>query len=316
MRRYPIRSEVVRDTATIDPRIHRRIVAKKNRVDRHRPLHPDLAKRLEEQAIIEYTHSSNAIEGNTLTLGETETVIRGMTVGGKTIHEIQEARNHPDAIQYLKQTVQDNTRITPETIRQVHRLLLDKILEHPGEYRTGMIKVPGAHFTPPKSTEIPRLVQGLTDWLHRNPMEYTPVELAARFMYGLLVIHPFHDGNGRTARILMNIILMQHGYPVLTNISYRDRKRYLEALREADLGNHLPLVNFIATSVEEALTKHLVAIEELETISLREAAQRSPYTAAYLGLRAYDGSLGAYKQGRNWRVTREDLEQYIEQNKG
>ena len=299
--------------ATINDRIHRRIVAKKNRVDRHRPLHPDLVKRLEARAMIEYTHSSNALEGNTLTLGETETVIKGMTVGGKTIREIQEARNHPDAIQYLKQTVQDNAQITEETVRHVHRLLLDKILERPGEYRTGMIKVPGAHFTPPKSTEIPQLVQELTNWLHMNPMEYTPVELAARFMHRLLVIHAFHDGNGRTARILLNIILMQRGYPVLTNISYRDRKLYLRALREADLGNHEPLVNFIASSVEEALTKYLVAIEELETLSLREAAQHSPYTAAYLGLRAYDGSLGAYKDGRNWRVIKEDLEAYIKE---
>lgn len=302
--------------ATINNRIHRRIVAKKNRVDRYRPLHPDLVKRLEARAIIEYTHSSNALEGNTLTLGETETVIKGMTVGGKTMREIQEARNHPDAIQYLKQTVQDNAQITEETLRHVHRLLLDKILDRPGEYRTGMIKVPGAHFTPPKSTDIPGLVQGLTNWLHTNPMEYTPVELAARFMHRLLVIHPFHDGNGRTARILLNIILMQRGYPVLTNISYRDRKLYLSALREADLGNHEPLVNFIAASVEEALTKHLVAVEELQTLSLREAAQRSPYTAAYLGLRAYDGSLGAYKEGRNWRVTKEDLEAYIEEMRG
>jgi Fic family protein len=306
----------VRETSTINSRIHRRIVTKKNRVDRHRPLHPDLAKHLEERAIIEYTHSSNAIEGNTLTLGETETVIRGMTVGGKTIREIQEARNHPDAIQYLKQTVQNNIRITPDTIRHVHRLLLDKILEQPGDYRTGMIKVPGAQFTPPKSTEIPQHIQQLTDWLHANPMEYTPVELAARFTHRLLTIHPFHDGNGRTSRILLNIILMQHGYPVITNISYRDRKRYLESLREADLNNYEPLVNFIAKSVEESLTKHLVAIEELETYTLREATEHSPYTAAYLGLRAYDGALGAYKEGRNWRVTKEDLEAYIEEMQG
>ena len=304
---------MVQDTATINDRIHRRIVAKKNRIDQHRPLHPDLVKRLEEQAVIEYTHSSNAIEGNTLTLGETETVINGMTVGGKTIREIQEARNHPDAIQYIKQTVQNRTQITEQTIKQVHRLLLDKILERPGEYRTGMIKVPGANFTPPKSEEIPHLLRELTDWLQRNPMEYTPVELATRFMHRLLMIHPFHDGNGRTSRILLNIILMQHGYPTLTNISYRDRRRYLEALREADLGNPEPLINFLAISVEESLTRFLVAVEELETYSLREAAQRCPYSAEYLGLRSYDGSLGAYKDGRNWRVTQEDLEAYVEE---
>lgn len=297
--------------AAINDRVHRRVLRKKIRLDQHRPLHPDLAKRLEEKALIEYTHSSNAIEGNTLTLGETETVIRGMTVGGKTIQEIQEARNHPDAVDYIKQLVQEKTLITEETIRHVHRLLLDRILERPGEYRTGMITVPGAHFTPPRSDEIPDKINELTRWLERNPMEYTPIELAARFMHRLTVIHPFHDGNGRTARILMNLILMQRGYPVLTNISHRDRKQYLAALSEADLDNHGPLVNFIATSVEAALTKQLVTTEELETYTLRQAAQHSPYSAEYLGLRARDGSLGAYKDGRNWQVTREDLETYM-----
>ncbi len=300
----------------INNRIHRRILEKKNRIDRHTPPHPDLVKRVEEQILVEYVHSSNALEGNTLTLGETETAIRGMTVGGKTIQEIQEARNHPDAIQYMKQVAQRRTPITEETIRQIHRLLLDKILDEPGEYRTGMITVPGASFTPPRSTEIPRLIQELVDWLDRNPWEYTPVELAARFMHRLLVIHPFHDGNGRTARILMNLILLRNGYPTLTNISYRDRRQYLEALGEADLDNPKPLVNLIAMSVEEALTKHLIAIEELENYSLREAAENRPYTPKYLNLRARDGSLGAYKQGRNWRVTREDLERYLEENRG
>ena len=300
----------------INDRIHRRILEKKNRIDKHRPLHPDLVKRIEEQMLVEYVHSSNALEGNTLTLGETETAIRGMTVGGKTIQEIQEARNHPDAIRYMRQVAQRRTPITEEAIKQIHRLLLDKILDGPGEYRTGMITVPGANFTPPRSAEIPRLIRELVDWLDRNPWEYAPVEFAARFMHRLLVIHPFHDGNGRAARILMNLILLRNGYPTLTNISYRDRRQYLEALGEADLGNPEPLVNLIAMSVEEALTKHLIAIEELENYSLREAAENSPYTPKYLNLRARDGSLGAYKQGRNWRVTREDLERYLEENRG
>jgi len=297
-------------------KIHRRILEKKNRIEKHRPLHPDLVKRIEEQILVEYVHSSNALEGNALTLGETEAAIRGMTVGGKTIQEIQEARNHLDAIRYMKQVAQRRTPITEATIKQIHRLLLDKILDEPGEYRTGMITVPGANFTPSRSAEIPRLFRALVDWLDRNPWEYTPVELAARFMHRLLVIHPFHDGNGRTARILMNLILLRNSYPTLTNISYRDRRQYLEALGEADLDNPEPLVSLIAMSVEKALTKHLIAIEELENYSLREAAENSPYTPKYLNLRARDGSLGAYKQGRNWRVTREDLERYLEENRG
>ena len=189
------------------------------------------------------------------------------------------------------------------------------ILDKPGEYRTGMITVPGANFTPPRSTEIPRLIRELVDWIEQNPWEHSPVELATRFMHRLLVIHPFHDGNGRTARILMNLILLRNGYPTLTNISYRDRTQYLKALAEADLEIFEPLVNFIAQSVEGALTRYLVAIEELEVLTLREAAKISRYDAKYLNNRARDASLGAFKDGRNWKITREDFEKYVAQNK-
>jgi Fic family protein len=304
------------NAVAMNARIHRRILEKKNRVEGHRPLHPDLVRRIGEEVLVEYVHSSNVLEGSTLTLGETEAVIRGMTIWGKTIREIQEARNHPGAVEYIVGLARGRSPVTEETVREVHRLLLEGILEGPGEYRTGMIAVPGASFTPPRSAEVPRLVRELVDWLEGNPWEYTPVELAARFMHRFLVTHPFHDGNGRTARILMNLVLLRNGYPTLTNISYRDRRRYLEALGEADLGNPGPLVNFVAMSVEEALTKYLVAIEELETFSLREAAEKTPYSAKYLNLRARDGSLGAYKRGRNWRVTGEDLKRYVRDAKG
>lgn len=299
----------------IKQRIRRRMLEKKKRLDAHRPLHPDLVKRIKERALVEYVHSSNAVEGNTLTLGETEAVIKGMTIGGKTIVEHLEVINHPEAIHYVEELARADVPITEETIRKVHGILLDKILQEPGEYRTGMITVPGANFTPPRSSEIPGLMRELVTWLEGNPDEHNPVELAARFMHRLLVIHPFHDGNGRTARILMNLVLMRHGYPFLTNISYRDRKKYLETLGEADLDHYEPFLNFIATSVEESLTKYLAAIEELELLTMRQAATESPYTAEYLGLRARDGSLGAFKDGRNWKVTREDLHAYVSEMK-
>jgi len=301
--------------SVIEQRIHNRILGKKNRVDKHRPLHPNKVKKLQEDVLIEYVHSRNRIEGNTLTLGETRTVIQGMTVGGKTIREIQEARNHPGAVDYIQKLAQSRDPITTDTVKQVHRLLLHDILESPGDYRTGMITVPGAHFTPPKSNEIPGLMEELVEWLQSNPWEHPPIELAARFMHKLLAIHPFHDGNGRTARILMNLVLLRNGYPTITNISYRDRRQYLNALGQADLDNPKPLVDFIATSVETALTRYLIAIEELDTYTLSEAAKLIGYDAKYLNNRARDGSLGAYKDGRNWRVTRQDLDRYLKQIK-
>jgi len=107
------------------------------------------------------------------------------------------------------------------------------------------------------------------------------------------------------------------GAEILPKLRGKVQRRVFEALSiAADLGTPGPLVNFVAMSVEEALTKYLVAIEELETFSLREAAERTPYSAKYLNLRARDGSLGAYKRGRNWRVTGEDLERYVKGAKG
>ena len=301
--------------SVLNKRLHLRILEKKNRIDQNRPLHPDLVRRLEERVLISYVHSSNKLEGNTLTLGETETVIKGMTVGGKTLTELQEARNHPEAIEYIKETTQTKKPITEHTIKHIHELLMREILEEPGTYRTGMITVPGANFSPPRSIEIPSLIHELVEWLEHNPWEHSPVELAARFMHRLLAIHPFHDGNGRTARILMNLILLRNGYPTLTNISYRDRTQYLRALGEADLGNYVAIVNFIAQSVEGALTRYLVVIEELEVLTLSEAAKVSGYDAKYLNSRARDGSLGAFKDGRNWKITKWDLEKYVAQNK-
>jgi cell filamentation protein, protein adenylyltransferase len=300
---------------SVNPSLYKRILEKKIRIDSYPPLHPDLEEQIRQKRTIEYIHSSNAIEGNTLSLGETAAAINGETIKGKTIKEFFEANNHPAAINYIQEQAKKQEPITEETIKHIHRLLMNQLLHEPGAYRTGAARIAGAHIMPPKSTEIPEKMHELLEWLNTNPYEYPPIELSARFMHRFLAIHPFQDGNGRTARLLMNQILMQHGYPVLTNISIRDRKKYLETLRETDHGDPEPLINLVAMSVEDNLTKHIIAVEEIETLSLREAAQKSPYTAEYLGLRARDGSLGAYKEGRNWRTTREDLEQYIQKNK-
>lgn len=302
--------------AVLNERLHERILEKKNRIDQHRPLHPDLVTRLRNDILTEYTHSSNAIEGNTLTLGETAAAIRGMTVSGKSMQEHLEARNHPEAIKMIEELAVSRNRLTEDDVLGLHEVLMNELLLRPGEYRTGMVAVPGANFTPVKSDEIPQLMLELLDELDRNPWEYTPIELAARFTHRFLVIHPFHDGNGRMSRLLLNLTLMRNGYPILTNISHRDRKQYLGYLGEADLGDYTSLVNFVAMSVEESLTKYMVSIEELEVYTLKQAADRSPYSSDYLGLRARDGSLGAFKDGRNWKVTREDLERYISANKG
>jgi len=125
-------------------------------------------------------------------------------------------------------------------------------------------------------------------------------------------IHPFSEGNGRTARLLMNAVLMRYGYPFIVNVTSRERERYLRTLSEADMGNLPAFVNLIAMSVERALDIYLHAVEEPELLSLAEASELVPYSQEYLSLLARKGALGAFKKGRNWYISRENLDKYVQ----
>lgn len=296
----------------INKRIHGRILEKKKRLDSYRPLPPTLVTRLRKQLIVEYTYASNAIEGNTLSLRETQLVIEeGITIGGKSLKEHLEAKNHPEAIAFIEELVKASREIDEEAVLHLHKLILRNIDENAGQYRAWGVKITGATFTPPRSSEVRPLMRELLQWLRDNPDELTPIELASVFHHRFAQIHPFSGGNGRAARLLMNAILMRYGYPFIVNISYSDRVRYLRTLSEADMGNLSAFVNFIATSVEHALDVYLHAIEEAEILTLAEASEISSYTQEYLSLLARRGLIGAFKRGRNWVITREDLERYV-----
>ncbi len=261
--------------------------------------------------MIEYTYDSNAIEGSTLTLRETRLVIeKGITIGGKSLKEYMGARNHPEAIGFIEELVKADREVDEEAVLHLHELILHGIDENAGRYRTSGVRIAGATFMPPPSREVrPRILE-LLRWLKHNPDELTPIETAAIFHHKFVCIHPFGEGNGRTARLLMNAILMEHGYPFIANITYRDRAKYLKALSEADMGDASAFVNFIARSVERSLDNYLHVIEEPEVLSLAEASRHTPYSQEYLSLLARRGAIGAFKRGRNWYITREDLNRY------
>ncbi len=296
----------------IGSRIHKRVLDKKKRLDSLRPLPLTLVKRLEEQMAVEFTYNSNAVEGNTLTLHETKLVIEeGITIGGKTITEILEARNHPEAIKLVESLVDTEGLIDENAVLHLHQLIMSKIAEDAGCYRTTRVRITGSVFTPPPSLEVKSRMNELFEWLRRNPDEYTPIELSSVFHHRFVQIHPFTEGNGRTARLLMNVILMKTGYPFIAIVPVRDRSKYLRALMEADLGNVKAFINFIARCVERTLDMYLDALEEPEILSLAEASEVTPYSQEYLSLLARKGALGAFKQGRNWVVTRRDLDRYL-----
>jgi Fic family protein len=288
------------------------VVEKKKRLDSFRPLPASLVKKLKEQLCINYTYNSNAIEGNTLTLHETQLVIQeGITIGGKSVTEVLEARNHPEAIDFIEDLVSAEGEIDENTVLHLHKLMMSKIIDDAGCYRTTGVIVAGAFFRPPPSSEVKPRMNELLDWLRRNPDEYTPIELAAVFHHRFVWIHPFVEGNGRAARLLMNAILMKNGYPFIAIVSTRDRPKYLKALVEADMGNNSHFVNFIARCVEKSLDIYLDALEEPETLTLANASKLVPYSQEYLSLLARKGTLGAYKEGRNWVVTKNDLDRYV-----
>ena len=296
----------------IDEKIHERIIEKKKRLDKHRPLDPIFLQRLRRELMIEYTFDSNAIEGSTLTLRETRLVIEeGITVGGKSIQEYLGARNHPDAIEYIEKVVYEKKPLYEADILELHRLILRNIEEHAGKYRTTGVRIGGALFMPPKSSEVPKLMLNLLMWLDKNIEEYTPIEQAALFHHKFIQIHPFSDGNGRIARLLMNVILMKSGYPFIVNVTKKDRVKYLDSLREADMGNKSHFVNFIARSSERALDLYLNALEEPDFLTLVEASKITPYSADYLGLLVRKGRIGAFKEGNKWYITKDELLKYV-----
>ena len=268
--------------------MYARILSKKKALDSLRPLPTSLVKKLWEQMLVEFTYNSNAIEGSTLTLRETQLIIQeGMTVHGKSLREHLEARNHPDAIAYIEKLAQGEKPLQEDDILKVHSLLMRGIDDqNAGKYRTGQLRVAGAAFMPPSAGKIQPLVNELLQTISRNPDELRPIELAAFFHHKLVNIHPFVDGNGRTARLLSNLTLMKNGYP-FTVLLKVDRQKYLRTLSEADNGNLVPFAYFIAQCVERSLDIYLLAFEkDAEILTLVEASKLTPYTQEYLSLLA------------------------------
>jgi len=299
--------------ALINKRVHERLLEKKKKLDKLRPLPSSLVGRLKKQMMIEYTYNSNAIEGNTLTLRETQLVIEeGITVGGKSIAETLEAKNHPEAIELVEKLVEVKSEVTEDVVLQVHKLIMANIAEDAGQYRTMGVRIAGASFMPPPSSQVRPRMNELLKWLKENPDEHTPIEVAAVFHHRFVQLHPFSEGNGRVARLLMNAILMKNGYPFIAIVSNSYRPKYLRTLMEADLGNTSSFVNFIARCVERALDMYLDALEEPELLTLTEASEITPYSQEYLSLLARKGLLGAVKQGRNWVISRRELNRYLD----
>ena len=268
-----------------------KVDALKAELDALRPLPSDIVGRIEQKLRIESNYHSNAIEGNSLTLGETRSLIlHGLTAHGKSMRDHLDIEGHDEAVRAIADAVERDESLNEVFIRNLHGVLLKKPYEidaitpdaQPtkrlisiGEYKTRPNNVRTTtgevyYFTPPE--QVKPAMSDLIDWYRKAEAEGEhPIVVAATFHYRFVRIHPFDDGNGRLARLLMNMILVKHGYTVAI-IPIQERNRYIESLEQADKSEDLAqFVAYVAGSCEYTLNLHLRAargedIEDIEDI--------------------------------------------------
>jgi len=238
--------------------LYEKIERGKQELDKRRPLTKGELERLNEDFMIEYTYNSNAIEGNTLTLRETALVLRGLTIDKKPLKEHLEATQHRDAFYYVCDLVSKKTRLTEETIKEIHSIILNDRPADRGVYRSAPVRILGSTHIPPNYVKIPTLMQELVSWYESQSLNTVKkiAELHIRFE----CIHPFIDGNGRTGRLLANLELMKAGYPPV-DIKFADRKEYYDSLSEYDTTNKTErFERMFATYVLERIEEYLKII--------------------------------------------------------
>lgn len=257
----------------------------KSELDAHRPLPPDIVGRVSQKLRLEWNYHSNAVEGNSLTLGETRSLIlHGITAHGKPMRDHLDIQGHDDAVKAVEEAVESEEALNEVFIRNLHRVLLREPYEMDARAPDGrIVKRPisiGSYKTAPNNVltttgevhyfTAPELVKpemtDLLDWYHEAESKGEhPIVLAAVFHYRFVAIHPFDDGNGRMARLLMNLILIRHGYTVAM-IQAEDRGLYIDILergqrtgRSPAAGDLREFIEFVASCCESSLRLHLRA---------------------------------------------------------
>jgi len=226
--------------------------------------------RIRKHFRIKNIYHSNAIEGNVLAVGETRQVVeQGLTITGKPLKDQAEARNLGHALDFLEELAGNNTNpITEFDIRQLHQLVLQGITDEAGAYRSSVVSISGSEHAPPRPEIVPGEMAALGRWLadvsvpDNDAFAGVSGLLAAAAAHTWFVtVHPFIDGNGRVARLLMNLMLMRHGYPIAI-IAKEDRLRYYDALEFSQASDLTPFIVLLAECIEESLEEYEAAAKE------------------------------------------------------
>lgn len=247
--------------------ILRQITEKKQKLDKFKPFPQELVKNLEEWLKVELTYSSNAIEGNTLSRIETAEVIERGTaavISGKPLKDQLEAINHAKAVDFIKQLAKElksHQSITEKVILDIHKIILTGINDDwAGKYRRTEVFIRGSNAEFPMPNSIPYAMKEFISWLEGQQEEH-PVKIAADAHFKFVSIHPFIDGNGRTTRLFMNLILLLNGYPMAI-IRNEDRIVYLNSF-EIERSQHdlSPFYELIFTAADKSLSLYLNVAE-------------------------------------------------------
>jgi Fic family protein len=314
--------------AELPSHIQQRITEKKRKLASIGQLTPQKIAEISKRMQVDFVYNSNKIEGSTLSREETELILRGITIGkksipdalrGKDLGDILAAHNHPNAIDLVKKIAFDKTyKVTESDIKKIHGIVMNGVMAAAGKYRRYDLQVTGAGFTPPPFYDVPKHVKELLSMINNNPDELRPIELAAQTHYDFAWIHPFEDGNGRMSRLLLNLILVRNGYPFAV-IKSVDKPQYLRALREMDVsGNFKPFLIYISRCVEQTLDLYLMPekpTKKEEFLPLAKLAKNTPYSAEYLGLLARKGRIDAVKEGKTWKSTKKTIDAYVKEQK-
>ncbi len=302
-----------------DREMLKRLTQKKELLDTFRPIPPMVIKSIKDALTIEWTYHSNSIEGNTLTLQETKMVIEeGFTIKGKSLREHFEAVNHQEGIEYIENLVEPNYQISERDVLETHALVLQKIeKDYAGRYRTAGVRITGANFVPPNALKVSDFMTELFDWVNSESNQLHPVVRATVFHHRFVHIHPFFDGNGRTVRLMFNLLLMKDGYtPAI--ILKEDRKKYYDALNEANLGNYQKLLLLVMQAQERTLNIYLNALtnnDDYQPIQQIVSEPDSRYGQEYISLLARQGKIDAYKENGVWHTSKDAINNYLKNRK-
>jgi Fic family protein len=245
--------------------------AMKRQIEEMKPLQTDVWKTIQEKLRIDWTYDSNAIEGSTLTRGETMFFLQeGLTTEGKPFKDFLDAKNHAEAIDYLFEVIKNERPISEGVVKEINSLLLHGVSHtvamtpsgqkvkkpaHPGAYKKNPNHVQqfdGSihYYTEP--LHVKDEMEFLVSWVNKNSSLVHPIIISATLHYNLVRIHPFDDGNGRGARLLMNLVLMKEGYPPAV-IRNKNRRKYIECLSKADSGDSIPFIEFVLFSLKSTM---------------------------------------------------------------